>query len=69
MTQKIIWGILFYALFISLWIYMQGKWPFNSNKKEEYKRWVNSKGKKSSKYILIIIIIYSIVFVFNLFLT
>lgn len=69
MIQKIIWGLLFYALFISLWTYMQGKWPINSNKKEEYKRWVNSKGKKASKYIIIIIIIYSIAFVLDLFLT
>jgi len=61
---KYLYPIIFYALLIIVYMYSKGK--FDVKKKEEYEKWVDTKGKKVSKAVIIIGILYAVFFLMQL---
>lgn len=59
-----LYPVIFYSLLISIYLYSKGK--FNIKKKEEYEKWVDTKGKKVSKSVIIIGILYTVFFIMQL---
>lgn len=56
--DNIIYPLIFYILLIMVYLYSSGK--FNLNKQESYKEWVDTKGKKVSKAVLILGALYTV---------
>lgn len=56
--DNIIYPLIFYILLIMVYLYSSGK--FNINKQESYKEWVDTKGKKVSKAVLILGALYTV---------
>jgi len=61
---KFLYPAIFYALLIIVYMYSKGK--FNVKKKEEYEKWVDTKGRKVSKAVIIIGILYTVFFLMQL---
>ncbi len=61
---KFLYPIVFYVILISIYLYSIGK--FNIKNGSEYKKWVNTKGKKVSKAVIIIGILYTVFFLMQL---
>lgn len=61
---KFLYPIVFYVILVSVYLYSTGK--FNIKNKSEYKKWVDTKGKKVSKAVVIIGILYTVFFLVQL---
>lgn len=58
LLDNIIYPLIFYILLIMVYLYSSGK--FNINKKESYRKWVDTKGKKVSKVVVIFGVLYMV---------
>ncbi|PIZ10612.1 MAG: hypothetical protein COY55_07880 [Flavobacteriaceae bacterium CG_4_10_14_0_8_um_filter_31_99] len=63
-NYKLLLPIILYTILITIYLYSIGR--FNVKKEKDYKLWVKQKGKKLSKAIIIIGIIYTILLVLQL---
>lgn len=63
-NYKLLLPIILYTILVTIYLYSIGR--FNVKKEKDYKLWVKQKGKKLSKAIIIIGIIYTILLVLQL---
>lgn len=64
MFETFLYPIIFYAILITVYFYSAGK--FNVSKKEAYIKWVKSKGRRVSKAVIILGVLYSVFLILQL---
>lgn len=63
---KLLLALLFYGLMAFFYLYYKGKIKVKEEKRDKYLNWIEKNGERSSKAITTLVIIFSILFVFNL---
>lgn len=58
--------LLFYCLIGMFYWYSKGKFNVKDEKKEKYAEWVNKYGSKASKACVKLLIIYTVILIFQL---
>jgi len=64
---RILLAVVFYGLMSFFYFYSKGRFNVKENKRERYLQWVEKNGEKSSKAIEVLTIIFSLLFVLNIF--
>lgn len=64
---QILLALIFYGLMWFFYSYSKGKYKVKEEKQEQYSQWVEKNGEKASKAIRVLTIIFSVVFIFNIF--
>ncbi len=58
---------IFYIVVLMIYRYSKGKYKVREGKEEQYKYWVNTSGKRISKSVIILTIIYTVGMVIQIF--
>jgi|GEM_PF-5839776 len=59
--MKFIYPIIFYVILTLIYTYSKGM--FKVKKEEEYKKWADTKGRKVSKAVVVIGVLYTVFFI------